>query len=535
MSIDVDVIIIGSGPAGVSAAFPLLAAGLRVLMLDGGQRASVNSPAVPFLEARASDPAQARWMIGDDFHALRNSQAISPKLRVPTHDYVFKDFAAVNRIRTSNFVAVGSLAVGGLSNAWGCGVARWSGHELAAFPFAPEQLDLAYERVTRRMGVSGAAADDLAGYFGLDPWIQPALPMDHLHRRLAERYATLPAGLANLGFRLGRSRVAALSQDQGARRACDLSGNCLYGCAKGALYSAAGDLPLLSAYPHFYYRSGTVAESLVACDGGVQVHGRDGEQRLTLRAAKVFLAAGTLASTGLALRALQSDFIVPVQSSPTAAFLLWQPASLGASRQPGFGLGQLSFSLALNPEVEGFGSTFNTNGIPVSEFVGHMPLHRRFAIPVLRSLLSSCLVGNIFLPGSLSSASARLKQDGTLHLEGGYRPEVVPLMRVAEQRLRAAYWKLGALLLPKSFKLGPSGGDIHYAGTLPMRHDPERGQTDASGQLEGLRNVYVVDGASLPTLSAKSHTLTIMANADRIGTAVAATWGERTMGSDLSR
>lgn len=524
MNIDVDVIIVGSGPAGVSAAFPLLEAGLKVLMLDGGQGARMAPPSMPFLVARAADPAQARWMIGDDFHALRNSLAISPKLRVPTHGYVFEEFAAANRISANNFVAIGSLAAGGLSNAWGCGVARWSAAELAPFPFAPKELDHAYERVTRRMGVSGAAQDDLSSYFGLDDWIQPALPMDHLHRRLAQHYAARRDGLQQYGFRLGRSRVAALSQDRGSRRACDLSGNCLFGCAKGALYSAAGDLPALSAYPHFYYRPGTLVEALSSNEDGAQVQARAGVQKMTLRAAKVFLAAGTLASTGLALRALQSDATVAVHSSPTAAFLLWQPASLGAPREPGFGLGQLSFALELQAGVTGFGSTFSTTGIPVSEFVGHLPLRRRFAIPVLRSLLSSCLVGNIFLPGNLSSATARLAPDGTLHLDGGYRPEVAALMRQAEQQLRAAYWKLGALLLPKSFTLGPSGGDIHYSGTLPMRRDPARGQTDVNGQLQGLPHVHVVDGASLAALSAKSHTLTIMANADRIGSAVAAEW-----------
>lgn len=525
MANDVDVIIIGSGPAGVSAAFPLLAAGLKVLMLDGGRGAAMTPPATPFLTARAGDPAQARWMIGADFHALRNSQAVSPKLRVPTHSHVFEGFAAANRVAASGFVAVGSLAAGGLSNAWGCGVARWSARELADFPFAAGQLDAAYQRVARRIGVSGAAADDLAAYFGLDDWIQPALPMDRLHSRLAARYAARRGGVAPLGFRLGRSRVAALSQNLGPRRACDLSGNCLFGCANGALYSAADELPALRAHANFYYRPGAVVEALAASADGVHVQARDGAHGVTLRAAKVFLAAGTLASTALALRALQSRDSVPVLSSPTAAFLLWQPASLGAPRQPGFGLGQLSFALALDGAVSGFGSTFSTTGIPLSEFVGHLPLRRRHAIPVLRSLLSSCLVGNIFLPGHLSQASARLAADGTLQLQGGYRPEVAALMGQAQRRLRAAYWQLGALLLPKSFTLGPSGGDIHYAGTLPMRAAPQRGQTDASGQLRGLPHVHVVDGASLPALSEKSHTLTIMANADRIGSAVAARWG----------
>ena len=50
MNQDFDAVIVGSGPAGVSAAFPLLDAGLRVLMVDGGKAPRVASPAGQFLD-----------------------------------------------------------------------------------------------------------------------------------------------------------------------------------------------------------------------------------------------------------------------------------------------------------------------------------------------------------------------------------------------------------------------------------------------------------------------------------------------------
>jgi choline dehydrogenase-like flavoprotein len=54
-----------------------------------------------------------------------------------------------------------------------------------------------------------------------------------------------------------------------------------------------------------------------------------------------------------------------------------------------------------------------------------------------------------------------------------------------------------------------------------MKACPEPGQTDAFGEVAGMPGVFAVDGASLPSLPAKSHTLTIMANADRIASHVA--------------
>ena len=72
-------------------------------------------------------------------------------------------------------------------------------------------------------------------------------------------------------------------------------------------------------------------------------------------------------------------------------------------------------------------------------------------------------------------------------------------------------------MLPKSFTLSKPGGDLHHACSLPMRRDPKLGETRSDGGLFGLKDVHIVDGACLTSVSEKSHTLTIMANADRIG------------------
>ena len=201
----------------------------------------------------------------------------------------------------------------------------------------------------------------------------------------------------------------------------------------------------------------------------------------------------------------------------TAAFLLWLPKKVGAPKSNGFGLGQLSFSYKLNENISAFGSTFLTSGLPVSEFVRHIPFSKRFGIDFFRTFLDSCLVGNAFLPGFLSTTKVSVSVSGVLNVSGGVDKSVSSLMGKLENVLRKNYWKMGAVLLPGSFSLGSPGGDIHYSSTLPMRIRPKLGETNVNGELFGLNHVYVIDGACLTSLSEKSHTLTIMANADRIG------------------
>ena len=50
---------------------------------------------------------------------------------------------------------------------------------------------------------------------------------------------------------------------------------------------------------------------------------------------------------------------------------------------------------------------------------------------------------------------------------------------------------------------------------------PGAASTSADGELTACDGLYVADGAALPNLPAKHPTLTIMANADRIGRAIA--------------
>jgi choline dehydrogenase-like flavoprotein len=511
-----DILIVGSGPAGVSAAFPLLDAGLRVAMLDGGRQPEQAPPQQDFLSAR-QEADQWRWMLGRDFHALSLRDAVSPKLRAPPLAYAFEGFADANRVRGEDFVTVGSLATGGLSNAWGCGVARITAEE-GAFPFDASELDASYEAVARRMGISGACEDDLSAYFGLDAVADPPVPMDAANERLLAGYMRSRQRLNGDGFRLGRSRVAVLSRERAGRQACNLSANCLFGCYRGAMYSAAQDVEALRQRPNFTWLPGTVVAQIGRQDDGWTVHATSpGGAAVQISAPRLVLAAGTLATSALVLRALPGIDRLRLLSGPTAAFLLWQPWRLGTPRTSGFGLGQLSFTVDLPGGGRAFGSTFATTGLPLTEFARHLPLARRPGMQLLRHLLGSCLVGNVFLPGHLSRAEVRLAEDGTLVAAGRYSEAVPQLMAHTKAVLGRAWRGMGAWMLPGSFTTGRPGGDIHYAGTVPMARDPAPGQTSVEGELHGLPGVFVVDGACLPALPEKSHTLTLMANADRIG------------------
>lgn len=79
--------------------------------------------------------------------------------------------------------------------------------------------------------------------------------------------------------------------------------------------------------------------------------------------------------------------------------------------------------------------------------------------------------------------------------------------------------------------MGRPGGDIHYSGSMPMREMPNTGESGPNGEVKGVNNIHIIDGACLPLLSEKPHTLTVMANANRIARVIV---GELSRGLSIS-
>lgn len=518
MTSDFDVIIVGSGPAGVSAAFPLVNAGLRVLMVDGGKKAQDPPPTESFLSWRANDAFQARRMVGQKFHALKMHEAVSPKLRVPSLSYVFDQFNEENHIKSENFITIGSLATGGLSNAWGCGVACLSSSELMSLPFPSSEMVDSYAAVAKRVGISGGVSDDLSDFFGLDEWSQPPVKLDTLHSHLLERYSHKKLQNAFQDFKMGRSRLAIISKDHNGRGACNTDGNCFWGCAKRSMYSAVDEVNILKKFPNFQIKNGFIVEHIVQEEGNWRLEAKcvEDKEMYSLLGKKILIAAGTIASTRLVLKTLRYHDPISMLSCPTAGFMVWFPQFLGRKLESSLCLGQLAFTVQVSKNASAYGATLPASCVPISEFIRHLPFTQNNSISIMRHLLSSCIIGTTFLPGVYGRSRVQLDKMENLNFSIKENPDKKILMSKAKTVLSYSFRQMGGFILPRGFKEGRAGSDIHYSGTLPMSENPRTVETTPLGEIPMMKGVHVIDGSCLPFLPEKPHTLTIMANADRI-------------------
>jgi choline dehydrogenase-like flavoprotein len=62
------------------------------------------------------------------------------------------------------------------------------------------------------------------------------------------------------------------------------------------------------------------------------------------------------------------------------------------------------------------------------------------------------------------------------------------------------------------------GQGFHFGGSFPMQRRPGPFASDCLGRPHGFTRVHAVDATVLPTVPATTITLTVMANAHRIGT-----------------
>lgn len=503
---------------------------MRVLMLNAGRGTTDHSEIDKHDTLRRLRQSSKHWkvMVGERFERFGIDRSASPKYRVPSYRRALAEFEQHYAIRTDNFTVYGSLMSGGLSNLWGAGVSRFDDADLEEFPITFEDLRRSYQCVTQRIGVSGSNDDDLSDFHGREESLQPPIVPRGNGGFLYSRYLFRPKPAHKRGVFLGHNRNAILTLDHQGRQGCVNCGLCTYGCAGQSIWSAKHDLTKLLQFPNFSYRDGAFVSYLRRLNTSYEIGVGSDRHRVTrkIRAKQVVLASGTIGSARLVMDALGLyDKSRELLSSMMAVFALIMPHwRIGSLVDEGLvGASQLSFRVVMPDSRERYSSGYiflaDTN--PISDFLTYMPFNYPLSRRIARRLQPILLLGTCYLGGSYSRNTMRLRPSGDVEIHGGCTSAAAPAINTTLTRLAGALMHYGTYLLPGSINLGNIGEDAHYAGTVPMRTAPRAGEANSHGEVQGLPGVYVVDGSALTALPAKVHTLTIMANADRIATTMA--------------
>jgi choline dehydrogenase-like flavoprotein len=515
-----DVIVVGAGPSGTFAAYQLR--GRDVLVLDVGHRPTNRTLAGNLYDLRKAPAAHgvdlAAELLGRHFESLHNvfHPYLSPKLKAPRMRFVTEGAPTLSPVVAENFDSVMSFAAGGMANAWGAGLYRFTTEDLTGYPIVLADLEPYYDIITAKVGISGAD-DDLSRFFGSARGLQPPVELGTCGRALLRRYEGRRALLNQQGFYVGRPRLAVLTREHDGRPAYRYEALEFFRPNDPAVYTPTYTLDEMVRRGEIAYRSGLLVEAFAETGTAVTVRARDcdtGERR-TFTCRRLILAAGTINSARIALESNGDHATeLPLLDTALAYLPLVDPWGVGRA------LDKFVYSAAmLNAVYAGEGyprpvqmTLYGVVGTLRSDFLFDFPLSVRGNVAAAKYLTPALVLVQLSYPDAAASSHLRLLADGRLEIRNtrAERPGI-------ELLLLRLFRKMGYLGSPALCRRLTPGNSYRYAGTLPMSAAPAgRYQTFPNGLLSGTRAVYVADAATLSALPSKNHSFTMMANAMRI-------------------
>lgn len=503
-------IVIGSGPAGVSASKALLARGRAVLMVDGGKRLEPAAAARRAALA-ATDPGDWTGKSRDDWMA---PQYATPPGQVRRYgsDFAMEPGAATFADAPGWMALRASRAAGGLSNLWGAAVLPYGEKDMAGWPVRAEDLAPHYRAVAEFLPVSGVT-DALEALFPSLPMsgrgaIEPAPQAKELLRRLDGNRAALAA----TGVHGGQAR-------QAVDASCRRCGLCLHGCPYGLIWSAADTLTELLRHPDFTYRSGAVVRRISEAEG-VTLHLEDGTEITGTRA---YLGAGVLETARILLASDRGIEELTLRDSQHAFLPMlhrWSDAT-----RPDMGrfhtLPQAFVEIDA-PEVSPFlvhAQIYTWNEYFPRDLIQNYARKIPFSAPFFSALARHLIVAQMFLHSDHSHRIAlKLAPDGRLLPRLDLNAAVEDTLKQAARHMGKAMSRLGLLPLTFAARPGAPGSSFHVGASVPMAAIPQSGQSDPLGRPAGWNHLHLIDASSLPAIPATTITFSVMANAHRIGT-----------------
>jgi len=505
MSTHYDVIIIGTGPGGGTLAYKLAPSGKRILLLERGHylpREKDNwSSKTVFIDNKYKAKETWRDKDGGTFHP-------GIHYNVGGNSKVYG--AALLRMRQQDFGEVKHY--GGISPEW---------------PIGYDDFEPYYTQAEHLYHVHGNRGEDPTEPRASAPYKYPALTHE-------PRIQELHNGWQTCGYKPFHLPVGVmLNEQQREKGACVRCNTCDgFPClvnAKAGSQVVCVD-PALQ-YPNVSLLTGALVTRLETSASGrdiTTVHVERNGLKETFKGSMVVASAGAINSAALLLRSANDRHPNGLANSSDVVGRHYMchnnSAMLAISKRP-------------NPTV--FQKTIGLNDFyfPSAEWdfpMGHISMIGKQDIESLWAGAPA------FTPGAALDAMAKhsldfwmtsedlpdannrvlVGKDGTItlaHMENNLEAH-----RRLATKLKSMLNHIGCedQLLPTHLYFGkkiPIAGTAHQCGTVRFGRDPETSVLDVNCKAHDLDNLYVVDASFFVTSSAVNPSLTIIANALRVG------------------
>jgi len=517
--------IVGSGPSGVACAHALAKAGRPVTILDAGLSLEPEREAT---RAALAQRDKNTWSSSElSFLQSAPSQERIPIKLAYGSDFPYRRVPLATEVLPAGLGLRGSYARGGLSNVWGGTILPYRQEDLAGWPITEHELADGYAAVLKFIPVA-ARLDPLEELFPLYTDRYAPLPQS---KQIIALLRSLERGRTTLNARhvsFGSARLAVDAAGTRGQGPCIVCGRCLHGCPRELIYSSAQTLADLETSGKVSYLRGVVVGSIEETENSVRIHAQkmDGSPCL-FEGERVFLAAGILNTTTIILRS-QKRYDHPVDILDSQYFLFPMLQAAGVSGVTEEALHTLCQAFV---EINDAGVSPHNVHLQVYSYNDHLSEILRQRLGFLAYVFpTNAILGRIlFVQGYLHSSHsgkivATLKRNGDadlLTLEPVINSATKDKIKLVIRKLRGLMRLTSAFPVASLVEICEPGRGSHSGGSFPMAHRPGPGQTDRVGRPHGMARTHIVDSSVFPTIPTPTITLTVMANAYRIGQEVA--------------
>lgn len=512
-----DAIVVGSGFGGAMVCHSLAAAGGRTLLLERGDWVSRQAdgasadPIHDFFQLTSAYTTETAYVVG------QRLEGICACVGGPSVFYGGASF----RFREADFLGAPEI-IGGSGAQW---------------PFDYAELEPYYARAEAILGVAGRLGDDPTEPPRSGDYPRSAVELAPISERLA-------AAARALG--LHPSRVP-LAFDERCTNCLHCDG---YACASGSKQDLAAVVIPALVDAGVELRPRTVVRRILAQRGrvvGVEVHDLATDRRAEIRAERVVLAAGALASPHLLLSSglaahnpggeVVGRYLMRHCNAFVYSFFTRDPNPLGLHHKqvaindfyfgddaPGAPPGKLgNLQQVMHPQPGGI-LRAPARSLGRGGWLGRSLLR---GLGAAVNPLSRRMTGLQVIAEDQPQASNRIEVDATHQDRFG-----LPIARIHHRYSSRDLAARDALVRRARSILNeiPGGRVVHVhrvetfshaVGTVRAGIDPRRSALDVNGAFRGVENLYVADGSFLPTSGGLNPSLTIAANALRVGDRIA--------------
>ena len=513
-----DVIVIGSSFAGCHAAYPLIKAGYKVGMIDGGEFKDFNSEDFSkynFEDLRQSTD-QNKIFLGSDVDNLDiggTTKSHSSLMTSGNKSFVSNLANKYLQVRSKDLSIIQSLARGGLGNVWGAVCDFFDEKELKKIGLPVTEINKHYQVIIDRIGISG-----VSNKFNL---MQPA-SSDENGKVILNEYKNKREYFTNRNISVFRSTLALITKkfkDREATKYNDMDFWDLYG---GSVYRPEFTLRELLRHKNFTYIPNVLVEKISESKNISTIIGRklpNVNIKTRFNAKYIIVAAGAINTTKIMLRSLglyKYKAPILIKSHTLSVFWVWK--NFNKIQNPK----RVSLSQVSVKSKGSYTQIYSYKSLLYYKLLSKIPLPISEALSVLSLIIPSVVIADTRFDESATDNKYMVlnkSPNGNSALRISYINSDKE-DRVNKNLLRnniKILQKLKLIFL-KSFTL-PIGDAGHYAGGIPMNDNESSLKLSSNmfGCVNNSKRIYVADASTWNFLPSKPPTLTIMANADRIG------------------